>query len=481
MHTSKRRLIHISSSAFLVAALIGLTTACGDSGDNTGSADDIAGWWATEGYGYVAELGTATRVYEVSAASCIPAELNPAFAQVTQAFENASLLPDDRAFVPMEWRTSPLTAVRIDGPPESCRNGGTPTIGEEGYVRSPELVFDVLWSTFDREYAFFDLHGVNWGALRDEYEKELDPAMTDEALFELLGNLVRELDDGHVLLVDPATEQIVSAASVPEAHQAFYEEFQAQTEVESWTEYELLALTQKLEIIETHYLGGEARIAANNMLRYGRLDPDTGYLGIDAMGGYTDGDSPSVAEDLTALNAGLDQAFDSLADTDHLVVDVRLNGGGYDLASFAILSRLVREPVDVFIKQARDGNDWTEPYTATVEPSTRPSHPQGKLVLLTSALTASAAETFTMGTLGMPNVTRIGEATEGIFSDMLVRVLPNGWLFSLSNERFTDPRGSSYEGIGVPVDTEVSLFLRSDLEQGIDSGLEAAIAELSGP
>jgi C-terminal processing protease CtpA/Prc len=88
------------------------------------------------------------------------------------------------------------------------------------------------------------------------------------------------------------------------------------------------------------------------------------------MGGYTDSNSPSVAEDLTALNAGLDEAFDSLADTDNLVVDVRLNGGGYDLA-------------------------WTEPYTATVEPSTRPSHPQGKIVLLTSALTASAAETFT--------------------------------------------------------------------------------------
>ena len=86
-----------------------------------------------------------------------------------------------------------------------------------------------------------------------------------------------------------------------------------------------------------------------------------------------------------------------------------------------------------------------------------------------------------MGTLGMPNVTRIGEATEGIFSDMLVRMLPNGWLFSLSNERFTDPGGSSYEGIGVPVDTEVSLFLSSDLEQGIDSGLDAALTELSGP
>lgn len=481
MH-SKRRIIHLSSNAFLVGALLWLTTACGDSDDNDDNTrETTAGWWATEGYGYVAELGAGTRVYEVSAVSCIPAELNPAFPEATRAFEEASLLPDDRAFVPIEWRTSPLTAVRIDGPPESCRNGGTPTVGEDGYVRSPEFVFDVLWSTFDREYAFFDLHGVNWDALRDEYEKALDPAMRDESLFELLGSLLRELDDGHVLLVDPVTEQVESAASVPEAHRAFYEEFQAQTEVESWTEYELRALTQKLEIIETDYLDGEAQSAANGMLRYGKLDPDIGYLGIDAMGGYTDRESPSLAEDLAALNAGLDQAFDSLADTDNLVVDIRLNGGGYDLASFAILSRLVREPTDVFVKQARDGSEWTEPYTATVEPSTRPSHPQGTIVLLTSSLTASAAETFTMGTLGMPNVTRIGEPTEGIFSDMLVRMLPNGWLFSLSNERYTDPEGSSYEDIGIPVDKEVSLFSRSDLEQGIDSGVEAAVAELSGP
>ena len=64
---------------------------------------------------------------------------------------------------------------------------------------------------------------------------------------------------------------------------------------------------------------------------------------------------------------------------------------------------------------------------------------------------------------------------------MLVRMLPNGWLFSLSNERYTDPAGSSCEGLGIPVHTEVSLFLSSDLENEIDSGLEAAITELAEP
>ena len=63
----------------------------------------------------------------------------------------------------------------------------------------------------------------------------------------------------------------------------------------------------------------------------------------------------------------------------------------------------------------------------------------------------SAAETFTMALMGRsPRVTRIGEHTQGVFSDVLVRQLPNGWRFGLPNERFLTEDGVAFDGPGIP-------------------------------
>jgi len=68
-----------------------------------------------------------------------------------------------------------------------------------------------------------------------------------------------------------------------------------------------------------------------------------------------------------------------------------------------------------------------------VNPGERPGI-QGHVVLLIGDC-ASACETFAMATMQrQPAVIRLGENTEGVFSDVLDRRLPNGWHFGLSNE-----------------------------------------------
>ena len=52
-------------------------------------------------------------------------------------------------------------------------------------------------------------------------------------------------------------------------------------------------------------------------------------------------------------------------------------------------------------------------------------------------------------------MTRIGEHTMGALSTTLDKTLPNGWLFSISNEIYMDNDGLAYENIGVPVDYEI--------------------------
>jgi C-terminal processing protease CtpA/Prc len=108
-----------------------------------------------------------------------------------------------------------------------------------------------------------------------------------------------------------------------------------------------------------------------------------------------------------------------------------------------------------------------------VEPTT--DNPfTGEVYLLTSRLSISAAESFALAMSTLPNVTLVGEPTNGVLSDMWFAILPNGWIATLSNERYLSSDGISYERIGVPPDVEV-LISSADLETGNDLIVEAAL------
>jgi len=64
--------------------------------------------------------------------------------------------------------------------------------------------------------------------------------------------------------------------------------------------------------------------------------------------------------------------------------------------------------------------------------------------------------------------------TQGVFSDVLNRSLPNGWRFRLPNEVYRSGDGTAFDGVGVPPDIRVSFFSRQDLGDGRDAALEKA-------
>ncbi|MBL8967249.1 MAG: S41 family peptidase, partial [Spirochaetaceae bacterium] len=159
----------------------------------------------------------------------------------------------------------------------------------------------------------------------------------------------------------------------------------------------------------------------------------------------------------------LEEILCELEGAEALVMDLRFNGGGRDGHSLAILSRLVAERTLAWTKEARSGPGWTPQASRYVEPS------QGRrwtkpIYVLTSGLTASAAETFALGLSARPGVVFVGEPSAGIFSDMLPRRLPNGWIATLSNERYRGPDGSRPEGLGI----------RPGVEAPMDPALAAA-------
>jgi hypothetical protein len=58
-----------------------------------------------------------------------------------------------------------------------------------------------------------------------------------------------------------------------------------------------------------------------------------------------------------------------------------------------------------------------------------------------------------------PEICRIGESTQGVFSDVLDRRLPNGWRLVLPNEIYITAGGNSFDVSGVPPDVGSQVFL----------------------
>ena len=206
-----------------------------------------------------------------------------------------------------------------------------------------------------------------------------------------------------------------------------------------------------------------------------RLPHSVGYLQIRSFLGY------SKRPGINAQRRALDQALDAALrrPLEGLVIDLRRNGGGSDVLGIDIASRLTDRRYLAYSKLARDRRDpsgFTKSQRVLVEPSDD-SRFTGPVALLTSRYSVSAAETFAQALIRRdPEVARIGESTQGVFSDVMIRSLPNGFVFGLPNEIYVTS-GRTYDGLGIPPTIDTGLvFDRANLEAGRDPELEQALA-----
>ena len=183
------------------------------------------------------------------------------------------------------------------------------------------------------------------------------------------------------------------------------------------------------------------------------------------------------------FQAALDTVFAALEGARGLVLDVRKNYGGSDILSLALASRLTTTEYLAYAKVARSDPDDPTRFTPRQErmvPTTSRPGFSGPVVQLTGPYTISAGETLTQALMGRePAITRIGQNTQGVFSDVLSRTLPNGWGLGLPNELFLTEGGEYFDGPGIPPDIEVPVFRSFDLDAGSDPALERAITFLS--
>ncbi|MFE4859096.1 S41 family peptidase [Streptomyces sp. NPDC056670] len=455
----------VARAAAIGVALAMTVGAAGAAPASAAGPGRLDGVWRMDGYGTLVTVANGRfTTYDTTRVSCLPGAVTAqqvgrpgaggAIRYGEDSVASMTFTPDGRehAVLALDDAAGVRHLARLSALPERCRQPA---------AEGPLAVFDRFWATFAENYPFFAAKGINWQAVRDRYRPLITPDTTDARLQQILTDMMRPLHDAHTALVHQGRTVYFGlrpGTRVPTAD--------LRTRAAANVERQLVA---------------PARTFGQGKLVVGELPGRLGYLRVDSFDGYVESGSfqDQVAE--------LDRALDALLPRDAargagplrgLVIDVRLNGGGSDALGLRIASRLTDRAYTAYRKVARDDPDdparFTRPQPIVVHPAAAPRW-TGPVALLTSGSSVSAAETFAQALMGRaPEVTRIGENTQGVFSDVMFRPLAKDWAVILPNEKYLDEHGRTFDGSGVPPRLRTPVFTEDDLAHGRDSALTLA-------
>ncbi|MEU4931468.1 S41 family peptidase [Streptomyces yokosukanensis] len=423
------------------------------------------GVWRMDGYGTVLVLGGgALQEYQTTSVSCLKGDTSRQTGPGTYATTDGSVLTvrtahdRDHALLAADSSVGHRKLHRLSALPADC---GRPA------ATDPRTAFDVFWQTFEENYPFFAQKRIDWQAVRDRYRPLVHKDTTKDELFGILSRMVRPLYDAHVVVVDGDRRfgQVRPGTQMPSP--------------------QLDARVKKF--IEAHDLknASHRQDFGAGRITYADLPGDLGYLRISGFGCYAGDDAPYTAE-----QAELDRALNTVLTAGRterlkgLVIDVRVNGGGADTLGIRIAQRLTDTPYTAYAKRARndpaDPARHTRPEPVPVVPAAAPRY-TGPVAVLTGGSTVSAGETFTQALIDRPGRTvRIGQATQGVFSDVMVRYLPDGLVFALPNEEFLTRTGRTFDGTGIPPQLTEPVFTKEEFAKNRDSAFDRAVGLLGG-
>lgn len=424
---------------------------------------ELQGVWKTRGYHTILEIRQDKFIfYDITLVSCFPIEEG----SLDEFFARNGRLEKKNEQQILFYPAGAVTCILLD------KIDAVPALLDKSLYEDTQTLFEIFWHYFDENYAFFKLRNVDWNLIYKTYRPKVDSQTTKEQLLVIFTEILKALGDSHVGM--KAGEVNIQSSTTHFLHQRWVEEFPSEDLLES-----VLAGIKKLQngIVE-NVLDGNAKTAANNRLLWGKIQPNIGYLYITCMFSFIDDENFIAQDNLAVLAAAMDQVLDDLYDTDGLVVDIRFNPGGWDKASFCIADRLTDQKRLAFSKQAVWENGLTETQPIYTQPEGKKQYTK-PIVLLTSKTTVSAAEIFTLCTMAMPHITRMGESTHGVLSDILGKKFPNGWELGISNEIYTASDGKSYEGIGIPPHIEARVFDQEHLYENFYALVKKAAAYLT--
>ena len=310
--------------------------------------------------------------------------------------------------------------------------------GESEYDETPQGNLDALWTIIDQRYCFLDYKeaelGISWNDIHAKYSARLNPKMTRLQLFQVLCDMLAELQDGHV--------NLFSSADMGR----FW----------NWKESYPLNLN---DMIRDAYLGLDYKIGAG--VKYRILEDNIGYVVYESFTNATG-------------EGNLSEMLYYLRLCDGLILDVRGNSGGALTYSSRLASHFTNERILVGYTCHKTGpghNDFSTPEAEYLEPSNGVRW-QKPVVVLTNRECFSATNTFVRDMRQCPQVTVIGDRTGGGSGLPFSSELPCGWSVRFSACPMFDAQMNQIE-FGISPDLYCPLT-EYDVQRGNDTLIETA-------
>ncbi|MDZ7879120.1 MAG: S41 family peptidase [Saprospiraceae bacterium] len=308
---------------------------------------------------------------------------------------------------------------------------------------TPTQCFDMLWSTVDKNYAFFDYKKIDWQAIRTKYRPQVTDSMRQDALFRVLADMLGELKDGHVNLSGGYDRS------------------------RNWSWKDDFSDNYNPNFVYRNYLKRDFLITGslNNQM----LADSIGYIRYSSF-------SSSISE------SDLNFVMKRFENAKGIIIDVRDNGGGSMSNIFKIMSRFVESKTLVGYVQFKKGdahNDFTDKQALFAEPKKGRKAFSKPVVVLINRGCYSATTHFAAYMSLLPNVTLVGDRAGGGGGIPISRDLPNGWQYRFSATMQTLPDGTQIEH-GIDPKIEATTGAKDELEGKdsiIEKGLEVIRAE----
>jgi carboxyl-terminal processing protease len=421
----------------------------------------LDGVWRLRGYGKILHIhqGNYTN-YDITKISCLQVRKGT-LRGLKNRFDRFEIHDTDQLSLFSRGGITRYTYDKLNTLPEYCQNDCT------AKLKDPEYNFEVFYHSFKENYPFFKLHNVDWDRIYKTYRPKVTAKTTDDELLEIFSAVIKSFNDPHVSL--HAGDRRIGSTKPDALSLHVQQEFASEKPMARYFK----SLEKLRSIIKKDFLNVDCRMAANNFIVWGKIKPNIGYLNIFIMGDYA-GFRSSRTDSIAVLQTTLDQVMEYFRSVEAVVVDVRFNTGGYDENSIMIANRFADRRRLAFTKKAVYGKGFTEKQEFYI-------HPQGNFqftgptFLLTSERTVSAAEIFVICMMAYPHVTRVGGITAGALSNVLTKHLPNGWDLEISNEVCEAADGNVYEGIGIPPQVDVPVFIPGNIYPGLKQAVDKAV------
>ncbi|MCC5929869.1 MAG: S41 family peptidase [Cyclobacteriaceae bacterium] len=299
---------------------------------------------------------------------------------------------------------------------------------------NPIAVFDHLWNDIHNRYSFFEEKQIDWEAKKQKYRPLIHDEMDPFGLFDVLGDLLAELEDGHVNLLSTFNRS------------------------RNWNWFEDFALYYDEQLIYDKYLKTDYRIigplhaqTVENML----------YVNYRSF-------------ERTLSDRHMDEIIRLMQFHDGLIIDVRSNGGGNLQNALNIASRFTEEEVVYASQRFKTGpgrSDFTPWTPMRITPHSGQKY-LGKVAILTNRRSYSTTTFFAQMIRALPQARLFGDRTGGGGGIPVFAELPNGWTYRFSGSQTVDLDNQHIE-FGVLPDQLLTHPM--DLIEGKDHFIEAAV------